>query len=350
MAEQTDFQFYYDGDALEGGVIDARDLAPSLLALADLLDAANQEATGGKASVALRVRSDFRDKCFEVNLSVALSYYQRFVDIFYAPEAQAWAALCSIVGVSGFGLLQFMKSAKGRSPKRVLTIERSEKVRVEFEGDDPLEIDKSVYNLFRNHSARKAVAKIVEPIERDGYEELGIRYKGEQTLKITKEEAPYFRPLAENEDEIVSESQAYVRIVSMSFREGNKWRVDDGDSTKSVDILDDDFLARVRLREELFGHNDYLRVDMRTRQWREEDRIKVSHAIIKVLRHEAAPKSGAWTSETKRANHCVEPTLNIPRLPRMRCPVARYNQPRRRGAAGKNVGPAEPGWFSGRAG
>jgi len=292
VAEETDFQFYYDGELVDAGIMDARDLAPALLALADLIDSANKEVSGGSSNVSLRVHSDFKNKCFEVNLSVVVGYYRQFVDMFTAPEAQAWAALCSVIGISGFGLLQLIKKSKGRKPTRVVAIQHTQKVSIEFDGDDPIEVDERVFRLFQNSAARNAAAKIVAPLERDGYEELGIKYRGEKVLKVNKEEAPYFRALEEYEDEIVSESPAYVKIITPSFKEGNKWRVHDGDSIKSVDILDEDFLLRVRTRDELFGNNDYMRVVMRTKQWREGEKIKVTHAIVKVLKHETIPKNG----------------------------------------------------------
>lgn len=292
MNNLSEFQIYFDGSALEGGVIDARELAPSLIALADLFDASNQEVTGGNANVKLKVHADFKNKCFEVNLSVFAGYTKQFVDIFSAPEAQAVSAICSIVGVSGIGLLQLIKRSKGRPLKRKVSIQRTENVEIEFEGEEPFEVDQKVFNLFDSPNVREAALRFIEPLETSGYEEVGIKYRGQETFHLKQSEAYYFRTLSDNEEELVSEAQAYVRIVTMSFKEGNKWRVHDGSSSKSVDILDIDFLRKVRTREELFGNDDYLRVLMRTRQWREEGKIKVSHAIVKVLKHEGAPKNG----------------------------------------------------------
>jgi hypothetical protein len=292
MDKLSEFQIYFDGSALEGGVIDARELAPSLIALADLFDASNLEVTGGKADVKLKVHADFKNKCFEVNLSVFAGYAKQFVDIFSAPEAQAVGVMCSIVGVSGIGLLQLIKRSKGKPLKRKISIQRTEKVEVEFEGEEPFEVDQKVLNLFDSQKVREAASKFVEPLVSAGYDEVGIRYKGQETFHLNKTEVYYFRPLSDSEEELVAEAQAYVRIDTMSFKEGNKWRVHDGSSSKNVEILDIDFLRRVRVREELFGNNDYLRVLMRTRQWREDGKIKASHSIVKVLTHEGMPKNG----------------------------------------------------------
>src|SRR4030065_2198251 len=121
MAEGARFQIYYDGEALRGGAIDARELAPALLALADLVDAANREVTAGRANVNLKIHYDFQRGSFKIDFSLVVTYYQKFIDFFNAPETQAWATLFSILGISSFGLFQLIKQSKGKKPSKVVT-------------------------------------------------------------------------------------------------------------------------------------------------------------------------------------------------------------------------------------
>ena len=68
------FSLVYDGPPVAEGTIDARDLAPALLALADLIDEAAPVVDPELPRLSLRVRPDFREGSFEVYLQLANLY------------------------------------------------------------------------------------------------------------------------------------------------------------------------------------------------------------------------------------------------------------------------------------
>jgi hypothetical protein len=138
------FSIVYDGEAVAEGAIEARDLAPALLALADVFDEAQSVVPEIDARITVRVRAGFEKGSFEVHLELA-KLYQQIVSLFSGQDATAWANLFQIVGIAGvaglLGLFQLIKRAKGRKTTSV-TIERSERVRITFEGDDQaIEVD-----------------------------------------------------------------------------------------------------------------------------------------------------------------------------------------------------------------
>ena len=293
MADTEQFTLKFDGDALKDGTIDARELAPSLLALADLFDVAIRRMGTGDAKVNLRIHSEFRSGSFGVELAPILSAYGQFVEIFTSPGITAVSSLMSILGISGFGLFQLIKRSNGRKVKRVVTIERTERVRVEFEGDgEPVEVDRIAAELFDKSEARRAAEKVVEPLKNDGIDSVEFVRNQQTMFKADKSDLDSFRVPDDIADEVVSDSERIVRIVSPSFKEGNKWRVNDGAETIHASIRDDAFLRRVRSREELFGNNDYLRVTLRTRQWYEGDVLRAEHEIVEVKEHIGRPDQG----------------------------------------------------------
>lgn len=89
------FSLVYDGPPVAEGTIDARDLAPALLALADLIDEAAPVVDPELPRLSLRVRPDFREGSFEVYLELA-NLYSKFVSLFSGPDAQAWASFLQI--------------------------------------------------------------------------------------------------------------------------------------------------------------------------------------------------------------------------------------------------------------
>src|SRR3989442_611843 len=142
MPEESRFNVTFEGEALEAGVMEVNDLAPALLGLGDVVDETNRVVTRGEARVVLHVHAGFQPGSFGVDLEIAQSAYKKFIEIFTSPGATAWATFLTLLGLSGtFGLIQLVKKSKGRQPKSVVEIERTSKVRVTFEGGEPVDVE-----------------------------------------------------------------------------------------------------------------------------------------------------------------------------------------------------------------
>ena len=290
MPAESEFSVVYDGEALQDGSIDVHDLAPALLGLGDLVSEANREVTGGQVPVALRVRSDFERGSFHVNLEIG-GLYQRFVEVFAGPDATAWATFLTLLGISGaFGLFQLIKLAKGRKPTTVVEIEESHKVRVKFEGEAPVDVDRRVWRLFENGRARRAIQSVVQPVLRSGIDVLKFRRAGRDTISVDKSEAEAFIAPVDRTNETVSHAEKILRIVAPSFKEDNKWRVNDGTSTFYAWLQDPAFLARVQDGTEAFRKGDILHVVLETTQWEDANELHAEHSIIRVNKHESRPQ------------------------------------------------------------
>lgn len=293
MPEESRFTVIFEGEPLQQGTIDVQDLAPALLGLADVIDEINTIATHGEAAVTLQVRADIRRGSFHVNLEIAQAVYDRFVDLFNSRDVTAWATFFSLLGLSGLGLIPLAKRSKGQKPRSVVEIEHTTRVRVVFEDKEPIEIERSVWRLFNSAKARAGLARFTRPLRRSGMTEVELVQGETNRVAITKDEAPYFGPLSEHEGELVTESERVLRIVGMSFKEGNKWRVTEGASTFYVGLADENFADRVQRGIEKFGAYDILRVILRTRQWCEGTELKARHEIVQILQHvEGSPPQG----------------------------------------------------------
>ena len=282
---EFNFNLVYDGEDLAAGTIDARDLAPALIAFADLVDHGGRVIAPEMPRLTVRVRAGFRKGSFDVALELA-NAYDKFVTLFSGNQVQAWTAVCSILGLSGVGLWQLLKRAKGRKPN-VVEIERSEKVRITLDGGETEEIPKELWTLFNHVPTRRAIEQIVDPVTKEGIDQLEIRQKGQPVVTVSKEEAPYYKSLTEHEGEQVSDNpNVLLTIVSPSFREGNKWRVHDGTRTMWVAVEDASFNAKIDAGSEAFRKGDILYVTLRTRQWIDAGELKAEQSIVEVHRHE----------------------------------------------------------------
>ena len=292
--DDAQFSIIYDGEAVDEGSIDAKELAPALLALAEVIEEAQPLVPELDARISLRVRSDFERGSFEIHLELA-KLYQQFRELFSGQDASAFANLFQILGIAGVaglaGLFQLIQKAKGRKTTSV-TIERSERVKITFEGDrDAVEADARTWRLFQNLRVRKAIEQVIAPLFHKGIDSFEIKHRGRQTLKVNEEEAKYFVAPTEHEGETVTEVDTRVSIVIANFQQGNKWRVSDGSRTIYVAMEDPNFVRAVQTGQEAFRKGDILNVRLQTRQWMEGNDLKAEFAIIKVHNHEPGPRN-----------------------------------------------------------
>lgn len=256
-----------------------------MLGVADLVDASSRLVTPGIPGVTVRVRSEFRRGSFDITFQLARAY-REFVTLFSSNEMQAWATLLSILGISGVGLWQFMGKAKGRKP-RVVSIERTEKVLVSLDGEEELEIQQEILDLFNHAPSRKAIEAIVQPLNKDGIAEMQIRKNGLQMARVQKDELAYYKaPNDLRDEQIFDNPNARLIVESLSFKDGNKWRFSDGARMLWARVEDSGFVEQVNTGAEAFRKGDVLHVTLRTRQWFEGDSLKLEHSILKVHRRE----------------------------------------------------------------
>ncbi len=130
----------------------------------------------------------------------------------------------------------------------------------------------------------------MDPLERDGYDSVAISDKPKDGfILILKNERQYFAaPPAEDEMLSDKEDTVNLQLVSVSFRDDNKWRFSDGANSFYAALLDNVFLNKVRMAEESFTAGDILTVTLRKRQWLAADTMKSDYEILKVIDHRKA--------------------------------------------------------------
>ena len=95
--------------------------------------------------------------------------------------------------------------------------------------------------------------------------------------------------LAEHQDLVLDEVRKYAfSIVSLAFKEDNKWRLTDGQNTFSVSMKDAAFQHRVDNNDVAFAKGDVLVCDLRTIQWQVEDGVRSEYEVIRVVAHRPA--------------------------------------------------------------
>jgi hypothetical protein len=80
-------------------------------------------------------------------------------------------------------------------------------------------------------------------------------------------------------------SELVVSILSLTFAEGNKWRLSDGERSFSAAIEDQAFIDRVDGGIEAFRKRDMLRWRMRTKQSQRDGRLHTEYTVSEVIQH-----------------------------------------------------------------
>jgi hypothetical protein len=293
MARREHFTITFDGEALQAGLMDVRDLAPSLLAIGDLLQEANRVVNGGRSSISVKVRSHFNRGSFEVSLVLVqglLEQAQEFLRLY--PSIKDTKELLEILffytgGVTGaYGLLQFLKRLRGRElPKQGVVFQKNGDIEVNLD-NEKVTINHNVYSLATNPTVRVAVERIVAPLQIEGIDKVQFS-EGDQSQVVTKEEAPLLRAGEIGEETLIDNTrEAVLSIVRLSFKPEHIWGLSDGTVKISATIQDQTFWDRVASGSISFSKGDQMRVRLRTRTARKENGdLKSDYTVEQVLEY-----------------------------------------------------------------
>jgi hypothetical protein len=289
MSNHERFNVVYDGPALAEHRMDVRDLAPALVAMADLFTAANRVLNGDAADVRVEVKGSFRAGSFNIELIFVQQFLSQLRDMFAGSSATAVANAWTILGVLGCvgagGVIGLLRALRGRRAHRVESL--GENVRIWITDTESIEVEDQVVRLWRSQSVRIALQKTLSPLAREGITSFGIVRDTQVELAIDDAELPVFEA-SMSEGEVVTDHvvRKVLLIESVVFKDGNKWRVHDGQYPFFASLEDEAFLARINAGER-FGKGDVLVVDLRQIQTVEAGALKTDNHIVKVLEHRA---------------------------------------------------------------
>ncbi|MRG95766.1 hypothetical protein [Polyangium spumosum] len=292
VASEATIRIAYDGDALQSGTMDVRDLAPALLALSDLFDGANKVLNGPDRAIQLRIRHDVKRGSFDVGIQVVQTWASKIVSLFAGDAASSAANLIEILGFAigaPLGLLKLIKWLRGRAVQRVELL-NDNGARLIVEGDEII-ISRPLAMVFNDLGVRRALAAVMSPLNRDGIDSFVAKTAdGVVVEQVAKDERGVFSPpdavdTTSKPINISEFKQAYT-IVSVTFKDGNKWRVSDGQSTIAVTIEDADFLRRVNNHDVSFVKDDVIRCEVRQEQSMTPSGLKTEVFVKRVLEHQ----------------------------------------------------------------
>jgi len=288
MPKKAAFKIAYDGKALRDHSMDVRDLAPALLSLGKLFDAANLALNGNKATIKLQVKAHSAGS-FEVALELFQSWGAQVSHFLAGDLVTSVINLKELIIGSGLGIFFIIKKLKGKKPNRIEHLSDG-MVLLELDGET-LTVPVTVLRLYQDVAVRIAAEEVLRPLYHDNIDKFIIKDDDVVVEEILKADVHYFT-LPEIRDEIITENvhEAAYSIISLAFKDDNKWRLHDGNSTISVQMKDDSFRRKVEGNLVSFSKGDILKCKVKTIQWRTVDGLKTEYEVLEVVEHMPAAK------------------------------------------------------------
>lgn len=278
------FSITYDGTALSTGVMDVQNLAPALLAVGQLFDAANFTLSGEQTSIKVNVTATGSGS-FEVFLQVVQPYFQKVARLFVGENITAALNLKELL-FGDRGIIWLIKKLRGGNPTSIEYL-ANDRIRIVVNGES-FEVPINLLRLYETIPVRDALEKLIgTPLREDGVDTFRVG-DDKHRETVTKEEARYFSHTVAEEILVNVTIRAAFTIVALAFKGNNKWRLHDGNSVIHALILDETFLHRVNSSQIAFSKGDVLICDVKKTQTRGKDGLKTEYVVEKVVEHKPA--------------------------------------------------------------
>lgn len=285
MQEVEQFEVTFKGKALETHEIDVKELAPAMLALAELLEETNTCLNGNRAKVTVKLKGSFKSGSINIGFALIQDVYAQILHLLQSNEFSSAINLLNFLGFTcKDGLIQLLFWVKNRPIKKIKKIdEKTIEIQVE---EEKRTWNAKIGELFLNTEVRKKVEKMTIPLTREGIEEISIKHGKNKSLNIRKNDYPALVAPIQS-DELINEqiTETTLQMVSVVFQEDNKWKFTDGQTTFYAPVLDQAFLSKVNNSSENFAKSDLLKVKLKRIQYKTDKGLKADYEVLEVLEH-----------------------------------------------------------------
>jgi len=272
------FEIAFEGDPFDDGEIDVRDLAPTLLAFGNIVQAANKALNGDRADARLKVAATDQGS-FVAALTMDVGWLTDMLDAVSAHPQRVVAAeqlmdllikAGGIVSGSAVGLFTAIKVLKGKRPEKVEPLgDGTTQITI---NQTTFVVDDRTVALLQDLPTREAVEDLGTKAARvDGLDSLriGVDSGDVDAVRLTRSDLQSLKvpPEPDEPDTDVTHRDAWLKIVSVHFRDGYKWRFSDGGERPfTAEMEDADFQNKVQEGLTTLNANDAIRCRLREEQ------------------------------------------------------------------------------------
>lgn len=255
------FSVRYDGPATVNHMIDARDLATSIMGLNDVIDViANQSLSPG-ARCELQVNAQFREGSAIGDFVIRVINDNFPTLISHCEDARELLGVF-VDFITLKKLLQGKEIPEDQIPKGTPP---TSPVNINIE---QLNINNNVragsIYLLANRAIDKQVSDFLSPIAGEKIKNMEVLDdQGEVMGSVTQNDVPFFEEMPPVQQETTVPFKNVTLVIHGLHLDGNRtWNLSTNETHFNARILDQDFLNRVESREFVFGRGDCLKADV----------------------------------------------------------------------------------------
>lgn len=275
MEEQITIE--YHGPLVDLGRMDAYQTAANIMAFSDFVGVVSRNLYGQKAVLRTEIQG-FRKDSFDIDFALTISGALATV-LFAEPSTKDMISLTK-------DCVKAWLHLRGKPPKAVERVAGEDKYKVENNTGSITYINGNVFNIITDERAGKAVEQFIKTPLVGGVDAINIRSQTtKDSVEVGKEDAECFTALALEKPLLENTIQMGLVVESAAFKEGNKWKFFDGQTSFYAEITDQEFLERVNSGRERFGKGDILMALVKIMQAQTPSGLKTERYVIKVIEH-----------------------------------------------------------------
>ncbi len=265
----------YQGPAVEDGTMNVYDAAANMVAFSDFVVAAAHKVYGEDVHVKAEVTA-FKHGSFGTDLIFQVVG----VAAIMLPILPDIVTVATTVKES----IELFRFLKGEEPSKIENRDDNS-INVTNNTGNIIVINRPSLQLTMDPKGGKAAAQFIgEALSKAGVNQIEISSEGQQIAKATKDDARFYHPIGDEDTVTESVTRMGLVIETLSFKDGNKWRMWNGAESLLYAMEDEDFTGRVNSGES-FRKGDILICDVRVKQTKAGGALKLQRAIVKVHDH-----------------------------------------------------------------
>lgn len=176
MTKACNFQYRFEGEAIEDGVIGVNQLIPSLLALKDALFVLHEQLNPGKGKVLLNVKAS-RDGRFYIEFRMKLKPLVWVATLFKVNKAVDEFTLVKAL----FNLIELEAWLKGRNPERIDVSDDRSTVTYSLD-NETYTSDFITYQGFRSYRLCALISQFLSPLLQNGIDRVWLTVGSENVI------------------------------------------------------------------------------------------------------------------------------------------------------------------------
>lgn len=287
MAEEH-FVLRFAGEAVDEGRIDAKDLASSLLGMADLLRVvqAKDAELADEEPITLQVAAT-DDGSFDVQLILSAlgNIWEVVRNVLTTDDVTAVANLGALLALAR----EVVDQLRQNGSKKVRKWEETDAdtVLVTFTDGTTAAMGSRTFLVWEDRRAREAAQDLVQPLEREGVDLMEIKpsFGAPPQVTVRKDEVSNFDVPPQEAEHLDDEvDDTWLTLVNVGLTGGKKWRFYDGEREFNAQIEDADFLKAILDRIINFSSGDEARATVRRERYRTAKQIRSRYFVERITR------------------------------------------------------------------